>query len=541
MAVTGAGILYLIAKSIQIDCNYCNIEGNAIPTNKCFIQTANDFPYASYQFVCGANNKIHRVDYANSICDDSNLMDNTQTYPIESISENDCSDYDSFSQSDPCGSNEYVLIEKVSTFTQKREEKGIIINKCLPHSTPKFNKSNLIQCTQENEIVQWTFADSFCTELESVSTYAISQWFEFRNTFLSSIVCPICDSMHTRYDLTSMYQPNIKYNYIVFADDTKFTYPQPFVCNQFSNFLTSGSYKYNCFDGRPYKLIWTESIACAGLYDYRVSLSNVVADFNCLNSEKYIWSYSESAQPAYITLSRYDALDGEIADELTFSQVSYISNACIRMNDITYIIVECQSSFMSIHYFSDSKCSQRISECMDLFESNSFSLHNNSYFDVIAFCVGGRRTSQHSLQVNMDVSRPLTVDLNTAAINAPTKDEENKLNQLASNYVMIRQYKEAVNECNEYYAFGSKHSYKYVCGSAQGDYGSERRIKKRKWINIRHCDDEYDEEEEVDPNIIIDFSCDHTETQVQLVRANCFESDDYYEQSLVSFYFEDCI
>ena len=39
VGVTEVSILYLIANSIKIDCDYCIFTGNAVPLNKCYRQS----------------------------------------------------------------------------------------------------------------------------------------------------------------------------------------------------------------------------------------------------------------------------------------------------------------------------------------------------------------------------------------------------------------------------------------------------------------------------------------------------------------------
>ena len=102
------------------------------------------------------------------------------------------------------------------------------------------------------------------------------------------------------------------------------------------------------------------------------------------------------------------------------------------------------------------------------------------------------------------------------------------------NYLNRRRYREPINQCNEYNSFGNKHSYKYVC--VEDENGNVRKIKKRKWFNSKSCDkndDPYDQEVDVDENIIIDYECAYDDMDVELVQANCFESDNYWEQTSV--------
>eukprot|EP01084_Bolivina_argentea_P053499 98224_1 len=192
--VTGIGILYLIAKSIQIDCSYCILEGNAIPLNTCFKQSSKRDSYYSYKYECinDTNTKgIHRIDYTNYNCDINDL--NKREYEINNIAQFGCSNMNNNldalnfpytqSLSSICTSNEYAIIEKENTYTGKKEEKGIIINKCISYSSEKSNTSHYIQCNNDPKQLEiWQFDDNACTQFNSINTYSINEWYEYKST-----------------------------------------------------------------------------------------------------------------------------------------------------------------------------------------------------------------------------------------------------------------------------------------------------------------------------------------------------------------------
>ena len=45
-------------------------------------------------------------------------------------------------------------------------------------------------------------------------------------------------------------------------------------------------------------------------------------------------------------------------------QLAYITNNCFKLNNITWAIIECQKTYMTIHYYSDSSCDNEISDRM---------------------------------------------------------------------------------------------------------------------------------------------------------------------------------
>ncbi len=88
-------------------------------------------------------------------------------------------------------------------------------------------------------------------------------------------------------------------------------------------------------------------------------------------------------QPSYIQLIRYNSINSQY-DPFHFEQISYITNYCSRQNDLTYIIIECQLIFMTIHYYSNNQRKHEISQCMSLWQSNTCNLMNNLYLEVAA-------------------------------------------------------------------------------------------------------------------------------------------------------------
>ena len=378
--VAGVGILYLIARSIQIDCSYCILEGNAIPLNICFSRSSPSDPYKSYKYLCQNDDGVYRIDYTNNNCDNYNIY-NMNIYPIYNLPRYGCpSNFDDSGELDVplqtiCSSNEYTIIEKYNDFLKIYESKGIILNKCISYSTQSADVSKYTQCEYDKNtgkplLISWKFNDLSCTSIDTVIKYTINDPYEYPNTYLTSIQCPICNHANLSYNIYNQSQPNIRSNYVILNDDT-YTFPQPLdICNIFQNSRDEmyGSYKYFCLHGIVHKAIWTDTTNCYGLYTYISSLNNIL-DYNCDNYRNNIFLYSEAIQPSYIKLTRYHTLStsngGVTGDPDNYDEITYITDYCIKQNDAVYIIIECQSSFMTIHYYSDSECTDEISECMD--------------------------------------------------------------------------------------------------------------------------------------------------------------------------------
>merc|ERR1712173_4032 len=122
----------------------------------------------------------------------------------------------------------------------------------------------------------------------------------------------------------------------------------------------------------------------------------------------------------------------------------------------TYIIIECQSDFMTIHYYSDNQCQNEIFECMNLWQSNTLNPNNLLYFESINFCVGEVRTFAYGdpLSDDLGIDTETTLD--------PFHDAVS-IQEPECNYINKHKYKEPINKCNEYSLLGTKHSYKYIC------------------------------------------------------------------------------
>ena len=67
VGVTEVSILYLIANSIKISCDYCIFTGNAVPLNKCYRKLEDTQIYNSYKYICN-DNGILQLDYKNLDC-----------------------------------------------------------------------------------------------------------------------------------------------------------------------------------------------------------------------------------------------------------------------------------------------------------------------------------------------------------------------------------------------------------------------------------------------------------------------------------------
>eukprot|EP01084_Bolivina_argentea_P176188 304953_1 len=340
MAVAyGVGLLYLISKSIQIDCGYCILGGqNAIPLNTCYNQSSLNGVYHSYEYQCvpSSSNAIFKVNYASSNCNDNDPQ------PFYSITITDITQQSCISMtSTPCLSNEYAMISKVNEITGEQEDKGIIINKCVSYSTPTADLSRYIQCNQEQQLQTWIFNDLSCTQLQDVVTHSLGDSYEEPDAILQSVQCPYCDLSSLSYNYNMLHgQPNINIDYVMLQDQS-YAFPQPIhICNALDN--SNSSYKYECIRNTVYKATWNHVDDCSGLYDSIAPLTNVM-DANCLNYRTNTWHHSESIQPSYVTLTRYTQ-QGEARD------ISYITNYCIRQNHQTYIIIECQKDLMAIHY-----------------------------------------------------------------------------------------------------------------------------------------------------------------------------------------------
>ena len=526
--VTEVAILYLIANSIKLHCDYCIFTGNAVPLNTCFdqlYQVDPDSIYKSYKFICdGTSNGILQLDYTNPAC--LGMPSNSQT--LYNIIEYGCStDHNTI-----CSADQYVLVDLLNGITSYFSEIGYIINKCVAMSslsTPTVNISKFTQCTSTS-LIEWVFTDNACTSFKEINQYHIGDSYQFDNVIIENInYCPSCTQTMSNYIVTN--QPNIEVNYIV-TNDATYTFPEPMgVCNQFiydGNMEFIASYEYSCDDGDVYKKIWKFDNNCTGLYDENVLLIKSIdyLDANCDNYVNML-SKTEFIQPSTVKVSRYENVNHNTAfvtcsGNLTtdWSQVSYITNYCVEQNDGLSVILEAQDEFLTIHHYSDNKCQTELSECMILWKSNDCNLMNQLYYEVIEKYTGIMRNANYSLPTVPTIK----TTQNELSIDIPHTE---------TNYIDINYYREPIDICNEYVEHGVKHSYKFVCINGK--------IKKRKWKNKHRCNDDdindiYDEEEDMDDgrHDVINWSCGHSSNpSIKLCKVNCFKNSNYWEQKSV--------
>ena len=377
--VTEVAILYLIANSIKLHCDYCIFTGNAVPLNTCFDQLNQIDPtsiFKSYKFICsGGNNGILQLDYTNSAC----LGLPYQSTVLHNIIEYGCSSNNGII----CSSDKYVLVDLINAITSYYSEIGYILNKCVSISSGSYDSSKFTQCTSSS-LIEWVFDDIACTSLKSIDIYSIGSSYQFPNVILSAInYCPSCKLTLGSYIVRN--QVELQVNYIV-TNDATYTFPEPMgVCNQFiynNDIINIASYEYSCdLNGNVYKSIWNNT-NCTDLYFKHLLLNENIdyIDYNCDNYINML-SKSEIIQPSSVKLNRYDAnINGvnECSANITsdWSQVSYITNYCIQQTEILWIILESHDEFMIIHHYSDIQCQIEISECMILWKTNNCNIYH---------------------------------------------------------------------------------------------------------------------------------------------------------------------
>lgn len=540
--VTEVAILYLIANSIKLHCDYCIFTGNAVPLNTCFDQLNQIDPssiFKSYKFICnGQSNGILQLDYTNSAC----LGLPYQTQVLHNIIEYGCSNNNGI----VCSSDKYVLVDLINAITDYYSEIGYILNKCVSiSSSTSGNSSKFTQCT-DHALIEWVFDDIACTSLTSIDIYPIGSSYQFPNVILDNInYCPSCTLTLGNYIVRN--QVDLQVNYIV-TNDLTYTFPEPMgVCNQFiyNNDMTNiASYEYSCdLNGNVYKSIWNNT-NCTGLFiKYERMIDSIdYIDYNCDNYRNML-SKSETIQPSSVQVNRYTNIRGlnACAGDITsdWSQISYITNYCIQQNEILWVILESHDEFMIIHHYSDAQCQIEISECMILWKTNDCNPVNDLYFDTINDNIGPTRTIDISISNDIPTTTTkdpaeieLSIDISSATV--------------LTNYIDINHYKEPINICNEYIEFGFKHSYKFVCVEDINDPNPigfrRKKIKKRKWKNRVYCDqfgDIYDEEDDIENNLnynVVAWSCNYPINPnpiIQLCKVNCFKDDDHFEQKSV--------